>query len=126
MSVEIESLDLQHRYFIGLINRIAEELDGPDKEYQARLIDELYKFTKMHFESEENYMYKIRYPHLDEHHQQHLQLLEKLHGKMGLYLTDMLDGEEIIVYLSGWFGRHLAQADQQLAEFVTKSKATLT
>ena len=48
LSVGIEPLDLQHRYCIDLLNRISEELDGPDKEYQARLIDELYKFTQLH------------------------------------------------------------------------------
>ena len=118
LSVGIEPIDLQHRYFIGLLNRISEELDGPDKEYQARLIDELYKFTQLHFQGEENYMYKIGYPGLDEHRCEHLELLEKLHGQVGQYLIELIEGKEIVCYLAEWFGRHLAQEDQALGDFV--------
>jgi len=126
LSVGIEPLDLQHRYFIGLLNRISEELDGPDKEYQSRLIDELYKFAQLHFEGEENYMYQIGYPDLEKHRQEHLKLLETLHGQMGQYLTDIIAGEEIISYLSEWFGRHLAQDDHELGAFVKQQKLNVS
>jgi len=118
LSVGIEPIDLQHRYFVGLLNRISEELDGPDKEYQARLIDELYNFARLHFEGEENYMYKVGYPGLDEHRYKHLELLEKLHGQVGQYLVGLVEGQEIVDFLAEWFGCHLAQEDQRLANFV--------
>jgi hemerythrin len=52
---ENETVDLQHRYFVDLINRVGinfrETDDAADKE---KLISELRKYADFHFTSEEN------------------------------------------------------------------------
>ncbi len=122
LSVGVENIDLQHRYFIDLINRLSIELAGQDKDYQAKLIDELSGYTRQHFTAEENLMYKLGYPNLKEHCESHQNLLEKLHGQIGLYLLGMLEGDEIIGYLSTWLLQHILKEDRQLGQFIAEVK----
>ena len=120
LSVGIESIDLQHQYLVDLINRISLELKGSDTDYQASLIDELGGYARVHFTAEENLMYKLGYPDLENHRMLHQQLLEKLNGQIGLYLVGMLNPEEIVQYLSGWVVRHLLTEDKKIGEFAAK------
>jgi len=122
-SIGIEGIDLQHRYFIDLLNRLSLELKDSDAAYQAKLIDELASYAKQHFISEENIMYKLGYPGLKKHSEYHQELLEKLNGRIGLYLLDMLEPDEIISYLSKWLIQHIVQEDKVLAKFIAKAKS---
>ena len=74
-----EYVDLQHRYFVDLINRVGINFrDTDDVVYKEKLISELRKYADFHFTSEEN----IATPHnlpedISRHHQRHLELLEE-------------------------------------------------
>ena len=51
----VEYIDMQHRYFVDLINRIRKNYKETDDDvYQKKLIDELKKYADFHFTSEEN------------------------------------------------------------------------
>ena len=123
-SIGIESIDLQHRYFIDLISRLSLELKGSDTAYQAKLIDELASYAKQHFISEENIMYRLGYPGLEKHSECHQELLERLNGRIGLYLLDMLEADEIIAYLSKWLVQHIVKEDKKLVKFISEAKPT--
>jgi len=122
LSVGIESIDLQHHYFIDLLNRLSIELEGDDTEYQALLIDELASFARQHFVGEENIMYRLGFPGLEHHRECHQQLLEKLNGQVGLYLLGMLEAGEITSYLAKWLVQHIVQEDQKISAFISKTK----
>jgi len=124
LSVGVESMDLQHRYFIDLLNRLVLELEGSDTEYQVRLIDELSGYAKQHFISEENIMYKLSYPDLKEHTESHQLLLERLNGQIGLYLLGMLDAGEIAHYLSKWLAQHVVKEDRKFGDFIAEVKTS--
>ena len=50
-----EWVDLQHRYFLDLINRIGKSFKKTnDDDYRRKLIIELHKYAEFHFASEEN------------------------------------------------------------------------
>ena len=120
--VGVESIDLQHRYFIDLINRLSCELEHPDdREYQRMLLDELCQFAQIHFISEENIMHKLRYPHMAEHRDKHVELLDKLSGQIGMYSVGLMAPAEVVCYLTTWFATHLVKEDKQLADFILKA-----
>jgi len=111
-----EYVDLQHRYFLDLINRIRKNFkETNDDDYKGKLIIELKKYAEFHFTSEEN----IAAPHhlpedISDHHQRHLELLEEFdhHAKdldKGLKTID-----EFIGFLSDWFIGHTVYEDQKL------------
>jgi len=127
LSIGIEAVDLQHRYLIDLINRLDDELLEPkDKIYSAKLVDELIQFVRMHFEGEENLMYKFGYPGLAEHKKVHIGLLDKLNGQIGMYSVGLMEGPEIVAYLSCWFAKHLGREDKEFGDFVRGTEAANT
>ncbi|MCF6354184.1 MAG: hemerythrin family protein [Candidatus Polarisedimenticolaceae bacterium] len=117
-SVGVEGIDLQHRYFIDLINRIYAETEARDTTHQTRLINELGSYTQQHFMSEENIMHKLGFPGMEKHCATHQELLERLNGQIGLYLVDMLNAAEIASNLADWLIPHVTTEDREFAGFV--------
>jgi hemerythrin-like metal-binding protein len=75
----VREIDLQHRFFMDLINRMHEELQGStDADYRAALFEELSNYARFHFVSEENLMFKFGYPDLDHHRMMHRRLIDEL------------------------------------------------
>ena len=111
----IEDVDLQHHYFINLVNRISTDLcTTPDPEYRERLVNELINYAHFHFVSEENIAYSKGFvSELDNHRQRHTQLLIDLRQKA----THMLGGdnspEEFLEFLYGWFAGHTLNEDRK-------------
>ncbi|MDJ0805587.1 MAG: bacteriohemerythrin [Gammaproteobacteria bacterium] len=115
----IEEIDLQHHYFINLIARLESELAGAkDVEYINKLLNELVKYTQFHFISEENLMYKIDYPGLEAHRNQHFHLLNLLNGKLGLYNQSLLPAEDVIDFLKEWFVDHTLKEDKKITQYI--------
>lgn len=116
----IEDIDLQHRYFLNLINRLADELRmNTDPSRRAALISELNAYARFHFVSEENIMAKAHYPQLAEHRRHHLALISELNSKEALLKLEATDrrAEDVIDFLLDWFLRHTTGEDRLFAEF---------
>ena len=72
----VEYIDMQHRYFVDLINRIRKNYkEADDDVYQKKLIDELKKYADFHFTSEENIATSFNLPGIVGHHQRHSELI---------------------------------------------------
>lgn len=109
----VEEIDLQHRYFMGLINRLSSELDGcEDESYRKKLLNELVKYASFHFVSEENMMIKFAYPDLERHRKLHLDLIDKLSWQIQSKFYDAL-----FEFLVDWFIRHTLEEDKHIGEF---------
>ena len=115
----IREIDLQHQYFMTLINRIAEEIEhSKDIEYRKRLLDELSKYASFHFLSEENIMFKIGYPDRRPHYLLHRELLDKL-STARLHEVE----EKIVGFLHDWFQCHTLTEDKKIGEFARTATA---
>lgn len=117
----VQDIDLQHHYFVELINKLAGEFTrAADDEYCRLLIDELNAYARFHFISEENMMIRAQYPGLDEHRQHHQHLLAEL-SNMELEL-DMENSEDnvnkMLEFLITWFLSHTAIEDRQFTTFL--------
>lgn len=123
--IGVEEIDLQHHYFIDLINRLAKMLGkGARIEYQMSLIKELNAYAKFHFISEENLMEYANYPDLNEHKTHHYQLIDKLSSKQNNLLNNPSEEEvrNLISFLVEWFFQHTNGEDKRFAEFLHKTK----
>jgi hemerythrin len=110
----IEEIDLQHRYFMVLINRLTSELvTCSDKKYRERLLRELANYAAFHFVSEENLMIKFGYPDFERHRMLHLDLIDQLSLRM---LAE--SNESLLKFLVAWFIRHTISEDHRIGEFV--------
>jgi hemerythrin len=109
----VEEIDLQHRYFMGLINRLSTELDGcVDESYRKKLLNELVKYASFHFVSEENLMIKFAYPDIERHRKLHLDLIDKLSWQV-----QSKSYEVLFEFLVDWFIRHTTEEDKHIGEF---------
>lgn len=123
----IEDIDLQHRFFLNLINRLADELRmTTDSSRRAALIAELNAYARFHFVSEENMMAKANYPQLGEHRRHHLDLISELNSKEAMLQLDATDqrAADVIDFLVDWFLRHTTGEDRRFAEFYHRRQAS--
>jgi hemerythrin len=115
----IEEIDLQHRYFLALINRLNGELqDCRDAGYRLRLFDEIARYAAFHFVSEENLMIKFGYPALERHQELHRGLLDQLSWRMRA-----ASHETLLEFLLEWFIHHTVEEDRQIGEHVRRRAA---
>jgi hemerythrin len=120
--IGVEDIDLQHHYFLNLINRIIREIHkGENIEYIQDLIIELNKYVSFHFNSEETMMLHSNYPAYELHKQHHFELIEKLNIKEFSVLQNIDDEskrDSIITFLIDWFVAHTSGEDRKLAQYL--------
>ena len=122
----IEDIDLQHRFFLNLINRLADELRmTTDAPRRASLIAELNAYARFHFISEENMMANANYPQLGEHRRHHLELISELNSKEAMLQLDATDQRagDVVDFLVEWFLHHTTGEDRRFAEFYHRRMA---
>jgi hemerythrin len=110
-----EYVDLQHRYFVDLINRVEINFrETNDAAYKAKLISELRKYADFHFTSEENIATFCNLSGVSRHHQRHSELLEEFNH----HAEDLSKGsktvDEFLGFLTDWFVGHTIYEDQKL------------
>lgn len=111
--IGIEDIDLQHHYFLDLINKLSHELSiSDDAHYMEKLLQELIAYVKFHFISEENFMEKHKYPDLENHRDMHYSLVDNLTN----YLSSENMGE-LLKFLNKWFISHTTVEDMKFGEY---------
>ena len=110
-----EYVDLQHRFFVDLINRVGIKFrETDDVAYTEKLISELRKYADFHFTSEENIATSCNLPGVKIHHQRHSELLEEFNH----HADDLKEGskkvDEFLGFLTDWFIGHTIYEDQKL------------
>ena len=113
-----ELVDLQHRYFLDLLQRIEKSFEETtDNDYRRKLIIELHKYADFHFTSEENIATSHNLPeNISSHHQRHLELLEEFDQQAKDLDKGLKTIDEFIGFLSDWFIGHTVYEDQKLFE----------
>ncbi|MBF0621003.1 MAG: hemerythrin family protein [Magnetococcales bacterium] len=110
-----QEIDLQHHYFVELINRIETTLsttDDPDR--RQRLMMELYKYAEFHFLSEENIALSLNLPNVVQHHELHKELLEQIEHHIADVMAGLMSADAMINFLMEWFAGHTIHEDKRL------------
>ena len=112
-------IDQQHRYLVGLINRLHKGRDlGWTPMSSAEILDELQGYCVFHFKEEENLFLASDYPdkeiHIDQHRGFILKYLdfEKYVRKEGEIPDELFD------YLKKWLQNHILNVDQGLSKYI--------
>lgn len=110
-----ELVDLQHRYFLDLLQRIEKTFkETIDNDYRRKLIIELHKYADFHFTSEENIAISCGIPGVNQHHQLHIELIEELNQ----YAENLENGlktiDEFLEFITDWFLVHTQHEDRKL------------
>ena len=117
----VEDIDLQHHYFLNLINRIASEIiTTDDRQYLESLTSELTAYARFHFISEETMMLHAKYPGYEEHRKLHFELIEHLSVVQHHLLNEPTEAEaeETLSFLARWFLEHTIGVDREFTDFL--------
>ncbi len=119
--IGIEEIDLQHEYFIGLINSFYELSKNPsDKKKAEKITKELWDYAKKHFSTEEKYFEKYNYPYAEEHSIEHIKLLQKVNSLCYSFSLGQTSAKEIYDFLVDWLKNHLKTHDKKYADYFKK------
>jgi len=115
-SVGVESMDVEHREMIDLINEIYEKLDSaPDADQIEDCLGDIFSTVSMHFALEESLMRKSNYAEYQAHKDNHEELLDQIRDLMDDFDADPASGAvQLEKRLSDWFAGHFATFDARL------------
>ncbi len=115
-SVGIDSMDVEHRKMMGLINTVYAELEGRrDADAIEDFLGEVHSTISSHFALEERIMREAGYEEYVEHKNDHEALLDQILDMMDASFQDTEKGLALLeANLSSWFGKHFSTFDARL------------
>ncbi|MGI9261482.1 MAG: bacteriohemerythrin [Woeseiaceae bacterium] len=115
-SVGIESMDVEHREMIDLINNVYQRLgSSPDPGDIEDCLEKIFNTISLHFALEERIMREHAYAEYAEHKEDHEDLLDEIRDLMDQFIADTDSGARLLEKrLSDWFVRHFATFDARL------------
>lgn len=126
--IGIPPVDFQHKYFLQLIHQFHSVCSNNNLQDKmlGRMLRELLKYVEFHFQSEENLMMLYNYPQIEKHHEQHLDLADRLCSMLNHSEFNQQQATEIIDYLVSWFIEHTIIEDKEFGKFAKKLKGSVT
>lgn len=122
LSVKIESIDLQHKKLIDLINAFYENLNrDSNKEKMLELIVALKDYTIFHFSSEEKCMKQADYPDFEKHKTEHRKFVAAVQDFEDRYIQGkLLLSIEITSFIKEWITKHIKGTDRKYSDLFIK------
>ena len=127
LSVGSESIDEDHRLLIRIVNQLHEAIETrADRSTIGDLLGRLAEYTADHFAEEEQIMRRVRYPHTDQHVQQHGALLDRLGELFHQFELGNIDvTPRTTEFLSDWVLTHLKSQDRDLGIYLSQRQELL-
>ena len=119
-SIGVKVIDEQHKKLIDIINKLYSGfLNAEANKILGDILQEVYDYTKFHFDFEENLLTKNQYPKLKEHIEEH----EKFVGKTKEFLEIQRKGSKVLTYevmnfLRKWLLEHIAEEDKKYVSYL--------
>jgi hemerythrin len=119
LSVQIESLDTQHKNLIEQINKFYTNYDQKaTKERMETLIKAMKEYTVFHFQTEEQIMRQCDYPNYISHKAEHDKFIEKVSDYEQRYQSGkLLLSVEITNFIRDWVSTHIQGTDKKYSDF---------
>lgn len=120
IKIGVETIDLQHHYFLDLINRlIVYKEKGSRKLQPFNLLQEILYYAQFHFTSEENLMLEYDYPKYEAQREEHRKLIEHLLVEISKFENNEKDLDILYNYLTNWFYHHTIRDDKEMGIFIS-------
>ena len=114
----IPVVDEQHRGIVATINSLYYGMQHKHGESMLMPIaDMVYDYTRIHFEVEEDFLKKCKFPDLDSHQSLHKELIDELHQFRRETILKK-DSIQFIRFLKKWWVDHICDKDRQFREYL--------
>jgi hemerythrin len=119
-SVQVSSIDGQHQNLFRLAAKLHSAMaTGQSKAILAEILDELMRYTQVHFQQEERMMQQANYPDFVAHKAQHEALLGRVDELQKEYRSGRLTMSiDLLHFLQNWLEKHIMQTDQQYVPYL--------
>ncbi len=123
LSVKVEKMDEQHKKIIELINKVFHVMEEESDIHIIKcVLEELIKYTKTHFKSEEGLLSKYKYPGLAEHKKVHSDLIDEINEfDMRLDIEGSGIKKDLFIFLKSWLTSHIMGIDKKYSEYLNKN-----
>jgi len=112
-----DDIDAQHQHLFELTNALMATDDVPTL---RKLVMQLYKHTREHFELEEALMRKHNFPGTGDHTNYHNSLLTRLNAISLDVGKDQVDKPAIEKLMTDWALQHTQHDDAMIAAYIAK------
>jgi hemerythrin-like metal-binding protein/PAS domain S-box-containing protein len=120
-SVGVPEFDDQHRRLIELINQVGDDY-GPRNSFTDGLFHEvlrdMFDYTQVHFQAEEEHLRRIGYPQLAAHEREHAAFTTRVMEFIDAAKHGQQDRKGIHSFLLKWLVSHILESDMQYRAFV--------
>lgn len=114
-SVKVKACDDDHKKLFGMINSLHDAMKaghGADK--LGEIVRDLGNYAKYHFDREEAFLEKAKYPDLPSHRAQHHAFIQRVEG----FRKDLAAGKggqsvAVAEFMNQWLTGHIRQTDQK-------------
>jgi len=118
-SVGNEKIDNEHKTFVALVGQLSDAIETQrDLATIKRMLTELELYARFHFFSEETLMLDNDFPGYEAHRRQHVKLLADFGVRARKFAEDPSTGNDLILFLFGWFAEHTTEKDLELSRFL--------
>ncbi len=114
LSVNIEEIDAQHKKLVKLINDLSDAMKiGKGKDIICNIINDLEKYTVVHFSKEEKYFDKFGFKETVTHKLEH----KKFVNEVKKFKQQFNDGSigisvSVMAFISDWLKNHIMVSDK--------------
>jgi hemerythrin len=118
----IHIVDEQHRGIVTIINSLYYGMQNKHGDNILMPINGMMnEYTRIHFETEEEFLKKCSYPELEEHKEFHRELTNKL-ARIGKESLHNHDPKEFIDFLKEWWINHIRVKDRAFLNYLAKAQ----
>ncbi|MCG3137387.1 MAG: Bacteriohemerythrin [Phycisphaerae bacterium] len=127
LETKFMEIDLQHKKLVDLVNKLYDAMAASKgNEVMGPLLNELLKYTVVHFQSEERLMQSNAYPDMTKHKQLH----EELKNKVLTFKQRFDSGQaritiEVMNFLKDWLAKHIQGDDVKLGGYLNSKKSAV-
>ena len=120
LNVDVEEIDEDHRRLVDLFNILSHSVaEGDSADYIEAVLEELINCTIWHFSHEERLMLLYKYEGLEEHKEEHEELIESVRMlQKKFHKENKLLTNEDIEYLANWLTEHIVGYDMNLGFYL--------
>jgi hemerythrin len=122
----IRSVDEQHRWLVGAINALHNEINqpAPDREVVDGILLGLVDYTYKHFIMEESLFQQHGYADEAAHRAEHNRFTGKAAALLEAHEQGELPGDEAMQFLRHWLTHHIMKADMAYVPFLKEQGVT--
>lgn len=117
-------IDIQHKGLVRIINDMYDKVSGcqsleEERKLTGEFLEELYKYSEIHFQDEENLLNQQKYPEFAMHKSEHtgfIKELKHLHDDYAAGVPAL--SFDVFKFASNWLAAHIKQSDQKYVPYL--------